>query len=137
MTWLRWTFEDPSAAEFYTVPLNPNEMTPPHPERAITSEGTTAVGGTVLVWEGNTPAFTWTFSGRILYKDHYDQLKYWSEKQVRIFVTDHFGRRFTVVPKSFQPKVKRARKWNWSHDYSWSCLVVAGPTAATVMDEAL
>ena len=66
---LRWKFEDPSDVDpdtrTYLLRPNPDRISSPFPARAVTHEGTTAIDGQVLMWEGVTPPTEWTFEGTI------------------------------------------------------------------------
>lgn len=139
-TVLRWVLQDPadpSPAGTYTVPRNPNRMTSPFPARAITSEGTTAIDGQVLLWEGMTTPTQWSFGGTIVDAAHYEALRSWVyDRQGRLFVYDHFGRRLVVVLKEFKadPPEKAKMGRYWHHDYEISALVLS-ISQPTVGDE--
>lgn len=132
----RWRFEDPADPDpdtrFYTFAINPNEMSSPFGERAITYEGTTAADGQPIMWEAQTPPTKWTFSGGILNHAHYEALRHWTyDRQGRLFLWDHFGRRLTVSLVNFEPTPKRAIGRYWRHEYTMTAWVYA-ITAPTV-----
>lgn len=129
----RWTLTDPYTGDVYTFPNNPNKMTSPFPEKALTSLTTTAVGGQALVWEGATPPTSWSFGGSILDAAHYEALRSWVyEHQGRLLVTDHFGRGIVCVLRSFKPEPKRAVGRYWRHEYTIEALIFGQPGAPTV-----
>ena len=130
----RWKFKDPVTLEEYTVPKNPSAMDPVFPQRALTQQATTAIGGQGLMWEGALPAKLWNFSGTVTDPDHYEALRHWAyDIHNRILLTDHFGRVLTLVMQSFEATPKRAVGKYWRHDYTCSAYIVAGPTAPTVL----
>lgn len=137
MSVLRWKLKDPydsnAATNAYTFVRNPASMTSIGSERSIASMTTTA--GKVLLREGTTPAVQWSFSGAILHKEEYDALWKWVYgKQRRVYLTDHFGRRLTVVFQKLDVEPKRRIGYYWSHDYTITCYVLAitGPTVTDV-----
>lgn len=127
----KWLYTDPQTSSTYEFPRNPEKMTSPVLDRAITAQGT--LGGGFATWEGQAVAKQMTFTGRVLNKAHYDALVAWHKKQNRFTITDHFGRVMTVVPLSSDlvPDTKRTSYWN--HEYTITVLVLAC-TAGTVGD---
>lgn len=120
---VRWVFNDPAVPETYTVPLNPNSMTSPFREKAIDLAVTTAVDGQALVSEGQARPVNWQFSGTILTQAHYDALFKWYSKSKRFYLTDHYGRRFTVYFTDYKPIPKRSVGYPWRHDYTITAIV--------------
>ncbi len=125
MAVLRWKFVDPfekgsdPAEKSYTFPRNPREMSGVYPDLAITTQRTTA--GKVVAWEGQTPVKQFTFSGVILDRDHFQDMYHWIyAKRRRLFLYDHFARRFTVVMTSLDLIPKRRIGRYYSHDYTAS-----------------
>jgi hypothetical protein len=102
----RWLFEDPVAATSYRVPINPNKMTSPFPERSLDSVQTIRQHWRIRETVKNA-AHEWRFSGVIRDIDHYDNLYLWSLKPNPFTITDHLGRIFEVVPVRFIPDEKR------------------------------
>jgi hypothetical protein len=133
---LRWRLQDPSdpsPAGTYRFPWNPQKQTPPFPERAITTQATTAIDGQILLWEGMAQPAAWTFSGVIKDAAHYEALRSWVyDRQGRLFLYDHFGRRLVIVMKAFKPSaeanVKVGRYWHHSYDVDALVLSVSQPT---------
>lgn len=114
----RWVFTDPSTGESYTVPINPNAMTPLFPAKQLTFQATTAIDGQLLMWEGQPQPQDWQFSGDILDEAHHEALRSWVyDHQGRLQITDHFGRQLLVVLRSFEPTPKRAVGKYWRHTY--------------------
>lgn len=122
MSVYRWVFDD-LAGTTYTVPINPNKMGKLKAARAISLKVTTAVDGQALFFEGRRPPETWSFSGVLLDKDHYDQLDHWVYETGRISITDHFLRKIYVVLSDFDPQPKRSLGRYWRHDYSVTGIV--------------
>lgn len=110
--------------ETYTVPINPNEMTSPWPERKFLYRTTTAGrNGANVVYEARADLTQWTFSGVILDQSHHEALRHWSEKPNVVYVTDHLGRTFKVLFVKFDPKPKAAYGKPWKHEYTMSVAV--------------
>ena len=131
MAWVhKWRFEDPYEDDpdlkYYTLAINPNSMSAPFPERAISAENTVASNGNTIIWEGNIPPAEWQFSGFVLTEQEYENLRAWVyDKKTRLYVRDHFKRRILIVPKKFEPTPKRSRDHYWAHQYTISCLVLS------------
>jgi hypothetical protein len=122
--WQRWVFYDPLLPETYTVPINPNEMTSPWPERKFVYRTTTAGrNGANVIYEGRADLAQWQFGGVILDQSHYDALRHWSEKPNSCYVTDHLGRTFKVLFDKFDPKPKQAYGKPWKHEYQMTVAV--------------
>lgn len=126
----RWVFTDPSTSETYTVPINPNQMTAPFPQRQFTTKATTAVDGKGIVYEGQVKPADWNFQGVILDSTHYGNLKDWVYNHGRIQITDHYGRIITCVLQNFNATPKRAASKPWKHEYTITAIVfsVTDPT---------
>lgn len=127
----RWKFEDPAdpnpATKTYTFAWNPKRMSSPFPERSLAVQGVTAPGARPLVWEGPRQYVNWTFEGALPTKAAYEALRSWVlERKGRIWVTDHFGRRLTVLFKAFRPEpVAPARPGRyWYHTYTVEAIVL-------------
>lgn len=128
MAVLRWKFEDPADSTVYTFPYNPSKQTSPFPSRDVAYQGTTAVDGQVLLWEGMTNPVDWSFAGTVLDADHYEALRSWVyDRQGRLYVWDHFGRRLTVVLKELnvEPPDRYKIGRYWYHSYTVKALVLA------------
>jgi len=129
----RWKFVDPydtnPATREYVFPWNPNTMSSPFAPRAITALTTTAVNGQALVWEGNRTPVQWTFGGTCRDSEQYEALRAWTlERNSRIWLYDHFGRRLVVNLMGFDPTPKRAVGRYWLHEYTITALVLeVGP----------
>jgi hypothetical protein len=111
-------------------------MTSPFPIRTITSKGTTAVDGQVLMWEGMRQPSSWSFTGAIKDAAHYEALRSWVyDRQGRLFLWDHFGRRLILVLQEFKPdpgdKMRVGRYWY--HTYTITAIVIS-VSSATVGD---
>lgn len=138
----KWRLEDPAdpdpATRVYVFPRNPVKMSAPFLEKNISMEGTTAVDGQVLLWEGVTPARPWSFGGAIIDKAQHEALRSWVyDRQGRLFVYDHFGRRFTVVMQALETEVVRKNQVYWRHDYTVKCIQIGQPTLPTVGEDGL
>lgn len=121
-----YDFSSLDNVETYTLPVNPKEYEPSYGGFAISSEPTTVSSGTVVSWEGVAPPETMRWSGRILTKeDHAAMLKVGVTGQ-RIWVTDHFRRRFLVKIASFTPQRVRDRARPWHHEYEMTAWVLQG-----------
>lgn len=111
----RWVFQDPMSGGLgeYVLPLNPDAMSDPFPERYFTPEHTTSYAGAWILWEGAERATAWRFSGQALLEAQVDELREWARCRRRIHIHDHRNRAFLVritgaditpAPKAKYPK---------------------------------
>lgn len=133
MSVLRWVLTDPldtnANTNTYTFPRNPSEMTSVFAPQSI-DEHTSGRGTQILIAGDLTPQ-TWTFSGTFLHKSEIDTLHGWIYRRKRyVYLTDHFGRKITLVFQGMEATPKQRSGYYWSHDYTVTALVLAvgGPT---------
>ena len=116
---IKWRFVDPhpgASPSSYTFLINPNAMNSPFPKKAVQIAGTTAVTGQGLASEAATPPLEWTFSGVILHQTQLDAFNTWMQKRVRIYIYDHYERRYTAYLTSFEPSPgRKSRTYPWRH----------------------
>jgi hypothetical protein len=129
----RWVITDPydtnPTTNTYHFPRNPREMTSLHRERAVSSLSTT--NHKILLYEGQTPAKSWTFSGSFLHMSEYDDLREWIyDRKRRLIINDHYGRNITCVLTALDAVPKRRIGYYYSHEYTVTALVldVSDPT---------
>jgi hypothetical protein len=124
----RWVMTDPydtnSATNTYHFPRNPREMTSLHAERAVSSMSTT--NHKILLYEGQTPAKAWQFSGPILDKQQFTDLTAWVyDRRRRVVIVDHYTRSINCVLTTFEVVPKRRTGYYYSHEYVVSALVLS------------
>jgi hypothetical protein len=90
----RWTFTDPVLNETWQMPVNPRQMTTPHPSKALETLGTAGIPLTRRT--GRSPV-EWTFNGVIRGQAMYEELRRWSNKPNFLLVRDHFQRTWEVM----------------------------------------
>lgn len=120
----RWLFEDPeSNLADYRVALNPNKMTSPFkPTNLDTLPGT---NGRLRTLHQKSGAQEWTFSGVIRELDHFTKLVAFAACQNHIYITDHLGRQWDVVPTHFDAREKRPSvRVPDKYDYDFTVLVL-------------
>lgn len=134
MTVQKWRLEDPAPPpglpSSYTFEINPNEMGSPMPVRQVQVQGTTAVNGQTLMWEGARQPATLQFGGTLLTYEQYNALRHWTyERKGRLFLWDHFGRRMVVVLHNFSPvPVRTTGRFRWRHTWTIDCTVISVAT---------
>ncbi len=130
----RWVIKDPydtdPATNKWTFIRNPREMTSIYLDRPIVAQPTTA-GNKILLWEGPKTAKEWSFSGPVLEKVLFDELRRWVYKRRRLVITDHYGRNISTVLKTIDLVPKRRVNIYYSHEYTVTGLILAvsEPTA--------
>jgi hypothetical protein len=123
---VRWVFHEVDTGATYTVPINPDSMTSPFPERQMSTSYGSRSGGTRLrTNEHPSAAKEWEFGGVIRTQAHHDALAAWAHKPGRVNVSDHLGRTFQVVFQSFEP-TDRSPTPNtpWRLRYAMTALVL-------------
>lgn len=128
----QWYFEDTKdpnvATRTFTLYPNPSTMSSPFPTKEITALPTTALNGQTLYWEGQTTPVEWSFGGTIRDAALYEALRAWVyARSGPINVYDHFGRRITVLFRSFAPEPPERAKGGvyWYHKYTITALVMS------------
>lgn len=97
----RWSLYDPSTSETWTFPINPNKMTSPHPAKSSTifARNVSQVDdstGISRVFQQRQEPYEWSFSGVIRSQEHYEDFRDWARRVVRLRLTDHFGRVWSI-----------------------------------------
>lgn len=123
MTVVRWVFFDPSDSSSYTVPVNPNQMTSPFPDKNTELGVQSPVTGQYRISRLPTMPVEWSFGGRIYDAAHHDALLEWSKRPNLIEVTDHLGRTFSVLLKEFAPTERYPTALNYDrYEYEMNAL---------------
>lgn len=97
----RWTFTDQGNLSTWTLPRNPRAMGPLQPSRRTTASGISTTG-VVRVLRQPQSSFPWQFEGRLRTQAEYASFKDWATRG-HITITDHLGRKHSVVPTGFEP----------------------------------
>jgi hypothetical protein len=119
-----WTITD--GTETHTFERNPSIDGTPTYEKGIGTMSTLAPDGQVVIYQGQRPPKTLTFSGLIDTEAEYDALVAWFDKDRIVRITDDHARTFDVVIAKFAPR--RLLDGDWRYSYSVSSIVVAtGP----------
>lgn len=125
MAVVKWVFTDSVVPETYTFEVNPNEGGSPTRKKNITGQPTTAEDGTAVLYEGQDPRPTTTFSGTILTEAQYDAMIAWFNKRYPITVDDDLGRTMTIYITGFDPKRAQRRSHPWRHTYTVDVVILA------------
>lgn len=127
----RWKLEDLVADETYLFPINPNAASSPFPGRELAfAQGaawvdTDAGLQRTRVFESPPAPAEWEFSGVLRTKEQHDELLRWSKKSNEVRVSDHLGRTFEVIIRSFRPLERRPTPDNqWRMTYTVNALVL-------------
>ncbi|NUS01910.1 MAG: hypothetical protein HOV97_05025 [Nonomuraea sp.] len=126
----RWTFTDPVGGTSWTTPINPNQASSPFPTRSLQlAPSNWADVGRGLqrlrVFEAPPQPVEWQFGGVLRTKEHHDALRSWAKKSNEIRVSDHLGRTFEVIIKSFRPVERRPTPTvSWRMTYTVTALVL-------------
>lgn len=122
---IRWTFTDTATNETYTLPINPNTMSPVGAR--VSLKRVRGIYGVVSTRQVPTQT-EFSFGGVINTQAHYDALLTWVAKTVAVIVTDHLGRSFRVYLDSFVPTDRSPRpslRTRWT--YTVKATLLEGP----------
>lgn len=117
-----WIMRDVASDDEYEFAVNPLDMSFPLVQKRLTTQYTTA--GKPITWEGRSEVPVVSFSGTILYREHYEIMLEWLEKSTQIALTDDFGRNFWLFLTEFSPSRRYSADFPWRHEYSASGLII-------------
>ena len=124
---VRWKFEDRETDEIVYLPINPREMSSPTIGRQMQYAWGSSAGRERIraIDLGVQQPTTWTFTGVILTKSHYDLLLEWADRLHVLRVTDHLDRTFEIIIQKFDPieRLPTATR-SWRADYTMECLLL-------------
>lgn len=107
----RWTLHDTVTDEVWEMPINPDSMTSPEPERVLKfGQGYRQNSTRLRTIESPSDAREWSWSGAIRTKAHHDTLFDWASRHVPVEVTDHLGRTYRVVITQFDVTERQPTK---------------------------
>lgn len=126
MTTPRWVFSDPVTSESWTMPINPDSATSPHPTKTIKTAFGVRRGNDRFRTILNPPTpVEWQWSGAIRSKAHHDQLLAWAERPGLVHVADHLGRTWEVIFSKFDPTDRRPTpNTPWRQRYTMTALIL-------------
>ena len=122
----RWVLTEVATGATWTMPINPDSMTSPFPDRELTHARGVA-GQLTQVRSVVAPPrpVEWEWSGVIRTQAHYDDLAVWAQKPGKVRVTDHLGRTFEVMLRAFEPEDRPPTKTTpWRLRYSMKALLL-------------
>jgi hypothetical protein len=107
----RWTLKDTVTNEVYTMPINPDSMTSPEPDRNLSFGPGWRLNSTRnRTHQTPSDAKEWQFSGPIRTQAHHDALFEWATRDVPVEVSDHLGRTYRVVISQLNVTERRPTK---------------------------
>ena len=121
---VRWVIRDTVTDESITVPVNPNKMGSPTAARTL--KWSFAPDGVLRgIDTGAERPVSWTFSGVLLDKNHYDLLLAWAQRDTVLHITDHLDRTFEVIIERYDPIERRPSGTRpWRATYTITCLLL-------------
>lgn len=125
-----YDFSDLASVDTYTFEINPDKADQSFGEYAINSEPTTVNTGLVVSWEGAPVPNQWHWSGRVLNKEQYDAIVAWGLTGQRVWVTDHFHRRYLLKIASLSMTRVKDIDRQWHHKYEVTAWCLAGDGVA-------
>lgn len=123
----RWVLRTTDLAQSLVFDNNPKDMTTPFAPKNVTIDGTTAIDGQVLLTEGLRKPHEWKFTGTIRTLEFYTALQTWFYRRERLYLDDHYRRRWLIYLTQFDTTPKRSVGVPWRHDYSMTALVLTEP----------
>lgn len=119
---VHWLWDDGNG-HTWIMPKNPERMTSVIKKKALLAERTTAGIGQHIIWQGATPALSWSFNGTITTEDEYDELVFFHSLNRKFYITDHRNRTFIVTVRSLQMTPRRNSDNFWTFDYEVNCFM--------------
>lgn len=118
MTTARWTLFDEDTSETLTLTINPNVMDAfPH-DRQLVTAFTSSDPERQRTFQTPTVPGNYSWGGSIRTQAQYALLRAWVRRSGVILVTDHMGRSFRVVMRSFKPDRKHRKPGDYRMKYT-------------------
>lgn len=124
MAVVRWMFTDSVESTNYEFDINPNDGGSPTYRKNVTTQVTTAPGGTPIIFEGQEEPKSGSFSGTILDLAQYQAMVLWFTKRYPIEMTDDLGREQSIYITGFDAKRVRSAMHPYKHSYTCSYIVL-------------
>jgi hypothetical protein len=121
-----YDFSSLSSVDTDTFQVNPDSVTQKFGDVQINAEATTVSNGQVITWEGSAQPPQWSWSGRVLNEEQYNALVTWGTTRQRVYLTDHFRRRFLVKVLSVEFDRVRDAQRQWHMKYQMTAAVLSG-----------
>lgn len=121
-----WVFQSYAGSDSYIFAINPSSSRMSFGDINLTHEHTTANSGQVVSWEGAPRPTKWSFSGTVLTEAHYRAMESWCRRNERVYITDHFARRYLVRFEEFNFSPVRDVERKWHHTYEATVTVLSG-----------
>jgi len=116
-TFQAYDFSSLANVDTYVLPVNPSKVDQSFGEQVLESEVTVVSSGLVFTWEGEGQPPLWRWEGVVLTNpDYLNALKLGVTGQ-RVYLTDHFRRRYLMKIASFTFQRVRDRARPWHHTY--------------------
>lgn len=122
---MKWVLNDPDTAETWTMPINPDSMSSPHPAKPLRHAYGVRTGlHRARTFMAAQAPVRWTFGGVIRTQAHYDALEDWASKDI-VHITDHLARTWVVVMQGFDPVDRRPTPQTpWRLRYQMQTLIL-------------
>ena len=132
----RWAFQaydfsDLANVANYVFTINPSQASRNFGVITMNHQQTTSADGSVIAWEGAPIPQPWTWTGRVLTQADHDALVLWGQTGQRVWLTDHFGRRYLVKMEGLTMTPRRDVNRPWHHDYQMTALALSGDGVRT------
>lgn len=125
MTGNRWTLKDTVTNDVFSMPINPDSMTSPEPDRNLTFGASGFRNDRVRTYAVAPDAKEWQWGGVMRDKAHHDALHDYASRKVPVEVTDHLGRTYRVVITQFDVTDRRPTKTvNWRLRYQMTVRII-------------
>lgn len=127
----RWAFQaydfsDLANVDTYVFTINPSTVSRSFGVITTTTQQVASTDGAVVTWEGAPVPQVWSWSGTVLEKADHDQLVRWSQTGQRVWLTDHFQRRYLVKMEGLTMTPVRDPQHPWHHEYQMSAVALSG-----------
>lgn len=121
-----YDFSSGGLVSTYTLPINPDRLDMSYGEFVIDHENTTVSNGRIVAWEGAPVPNIWRWSGAVLDEASYGAMVAIGTTGQRLYLTDHFRRRFLVKVASVSMQRVRDLERPWHHRYEMTAWILSG-----------
>ena len=118
-----WIFIDLSSGDEYEFAVNPLDCSFSGNEETLT-ENYSSAGSPILFGGRQTPK-TLSFSGTILYEEHFRAMEEWFEKNTQITLIDDLGNNYSIYLQNFSPTRAYVSQYPWRHEYNANAVILS------------
>lgn len=118
----RWTFSTDTAE--ITFEINPSDTNEISRTKSVLYKNTLPSMKS-LIYEGNGPEKTFSWTGTTLTQSQYEAFIEWYNKEEQVRLMDDLGRIYMIYITDLEPKRERSPLYPWKHSYRMQAVVLS------------